>query len=52
MEQLSDLSSKEEATLLDQYAGEPLIRAMLAIDFFIRRAARRFLGTDLPTEAD
>jgi hypothetical protein len=44
MEGRSDLSLKEESKLLSQYAGEPLIRALLAIDLFIRRAAHRLLA--------
>jgi hypothetical protein len=44
MEQPSELSSQEESKLLSQYAGEPIIRALLAVDFFIRRAAHRLLA--------
>jgi len=44
MEQPSDPSLKEESKLMRQYAGEPLIHALLAIHFFIRRAAHRLLA--------
>ena len=44
MEPASDLSLREQSKLLSQYAGEPLIHALLAIDLFIRRAAHRLLA--------
>jgi len=44
MDRLSELSLKEEAKLLSQYADEPLTRAILAIDLLIRRAVHRLLS--------
>lgn len=44
MEQASEPSLREESKLLSEYAGEPLMRALLAIDLFIRRAAHSLLA--------